>query len=627
MKKYYIAIFTLILSINLLSQQSPYYDGTSSEVSNETGMTLFATLANLTANEHTNMLSYSEARECLKVIDLEPGQSDNVLLIYGFSNNMCPSSSSDDRDHLRRDKDDFGGGQTCEWNREHTFANSLANPDLDSSGDNGTAYSDAHNLRASDVGRNGERGNLKFTTGSGNSYNTGSGWYPGDDSTGGTDWRGDAARIVMYMYLRYGTQCYPSLVANGTTNSIDSNMIDLLLDWNAADPVSAYEDVRNTYHENTSNTYGQGNRNPFIDNPHLATRIWGGTPAEDRWGIFATDTEDPSVPMNLSVSNETSSTIDLDWTASTDNTGVTGYDIYVDGMFDSSSATNSHTITGLSASTPYSFTVLAKDAANNMSAQSSSVNGTTTAGGSGSGTTLYFSEYMEGSSLNKALEIANYTGAIVDPNDAVNTYTLKISTNGNATWNSTYTFPMSASINDGDVYVIGNTGLALCTGVVDDSNDVITGFNGNDAIGLFKNDILIDILGTLGDGTTYASNTTLVRKTSIDSPNTTYTASEWDTFASNTCTDLGVHTQTLGTNNYNLSEIKLYPNPTSGDVLNIDANQNLSITIFDLLGKKLIIDSVSSSKKQVDISKLKSGAYFIKLSSEDGTATRKFIKQ
>ena len=149
-------------------------------------------------------------------------------------------------------------------------------------------------------------------------------------------------------------------------------------------------------------------------------------------------------------------------------------------MFNQTVAGTTATVSSLSALTTYGFTVLAKDAQGNSSAQSTSVDGTTLAGGGGgTGSSLYFSEYIEGSSFNKALEIANYTGSTVDLNDVANTYTLKISTNGSATWNSTYSFPAGAMITDGDVYVIGNTGLAICTGVVDDSDDTITGFNGN----------------------------------------------------------------------------------------------------------------------------------------------------
>lgn len=55
------------------------------------------------------------------------------------------------------------------------------------------------------------------------------------------------------------------------------------LDWNAQDPVSQYEINRN----NTLNTL-QGNRNPFIDNPYLATIIWNGPSAADTWGLLST---------------------------------------------------------------------------------------------------------------------------------------------------------------------------------------------------------------------------------------------------------------------------------------------------------------------------------------------------
>lgn len=618
MKKNYFIIYLLLINLTIFAQQ-PYYNDINTELTTLTGIPLRDALATKISNTHTNTLSYSDAREALKIIDLEPTSSTHVLLIYGFSNNTCPTSTSDDNDHRTRNSSDFGGGTTCEWNREHVYAQSQGTPVLGQSGPG----ADAHHLRASDVQRNGQRGNLHFITGSGNSGSTGGGWYPGNE------WKGDVARIIMYMYVRYGSQCLPSGITIGSSNSIDSNMINLLLDWNAEDPVSGYEDNRNTYLENTGNTYGQGNRNPFIDNPRLATRIWGGTLAEDRWGIYGGgDTQDPTVPTNLSVSNETSSTIDLDWTASTDDTAVTGYDIYVGGVYNSSSATNSHTVTGLSASTTYSFTVLAKDAANNMSAQSTAIDGTTTEGSSG-GSELFFSEYIEGSSNNKVLEIVNITGATVD----LSTYTIKKSVNGAATWDTTiYSFPSSTEITNGDVYVVANSSTSL--GACDSSIDDLTGssvlqFNGNDPVGLFNNDVLIDIIGTLGGGSSnFAQNTTLVRNDNISSPNTTYTPSEWTSFASNECSDLGTHTAVLGVEKLNnLSLVKIYPNPASGNTLTVSTNQDLSVQVFNILGKQVLADTVSSTRTNVDISNLETGMYLIRLSSDNGSTTKKFIKK
>jgi endonuclease I len=272
MKKIYSLL--ALLSISLILAQAgtpatPYYDGSNWTL---TGTALKDALATKITSTHTNFLSYTPGVwEASKVTDLDPNNSNNVLLIYGWENGTDGSVTND----RSRDKTN-NGGSTGQWNREHVFAKSLGSPSLDD-GAPSDAGEDAHHLRPSDVQWNNSRGNLKFATGSGNSGTVTGGWYPGDE------WKGDVARMMMYMYLRYGSQCLPINVGTGTSPASDSNMVNLFLQWNVEDPVSAFEDARNTYHGNTSNTYAQGNRNPFIDNPYLATEIWGGTAAENRW--------------------------------------------------------------------------------------------------------------------------------------------------------------------------------------------------------------------------------------------------------------------------------------------------------------------------------------------------------
>jgi endonuclease I len=298
MKKIYSLLFLLSLTIGFAqagAPATPYYNGFNWT---QTGMTLKSALATKITTTHTNFLTYTpEVWEATKVTDLDPtdGTNTNVLLLYGFSSNMCPASTSDDNDHRRRDKNSNGGSNSCEWNREHVFAKSLGNPPLDDSGTS-DAGEDAHHLRACDVDRNGNRADEKFAQSTGNSHDvTASTWYPGDE------WKGDVARMIMYMYLRYGSQCLPTYVGVGTPAASDANMIDLFLQWNADDPVSQYEDNRNTYHGNSANTYAQGNRNPFIDNPYLATVIWGGPMAQNRWpGIFL-GTESFDALANVSI--------------------------------------------------------------------------------------------------------------------------------------------------------------------------------------------------------------------------------------------------------------------------------------------------------------------------------------
>ena len=87
--------------------------------------------------------------------------------------------------------------------------------------------------------------------------------------------------------------------------------------------------------------------------------------------FLVVDKEAPSIPMNVDASTITDRSVSLAWTASTDNVGVTGYEIYRDGVKVGTSVTNSYTDSGLIASTHYNYTVKAYDMAQNISASSS----------------------------------------------------------------------------------------------------------------------------------------------------------------------------------------------------------------------------------------------------------------
>lgn len=253
----------LALTSVLFAQNVPaYYDDVNI---NLTGQALQTELSDKVTTSQFFTPTYTPGVwDALKQTDLDPNNSSRVILVYGFSD--TDGVTNTDR---TRSKDDNGGG-TTDWNREHVYPKSLGNPNLGTSGPG----ADVHHLRPSDVSRNSSRGSRKFADGSGNSAITSQGhWYPGDE------FKGDVARMVLYMYLRYGDRCLPNNVGIGSTNSSDGNMIDLFLEWNAEDPVSALELQRNPIVENI-----QGNRNPFIDNPAFATTIWGGPQAENLFG-------------------------------------------------------------------------------------------------------------------------------------------------------------------------------------------------------------------------------------------------------------------------------------------------------------------------------------------------------
>ncbi|WP_299682146.1 endonuclease [uncultured Dokdonia sp.] len=431
MKKSLLMVALFCVTTIAFSQIPSYYDDVNLTLQ---GSSLQSELSTKVTNTHTTFLSYTPGVwEALQAADLDPTNTNNVLLIYGYDD--TDGNTLTDRS---RDKN-LNGGSAGEWNREHAYPRSLGNPNLGSTGPG----SDAHHIRPSDIQLNSQRSNRKYATGSGNAGVTAQGnFYPGDE------WKGDVARMMLYMYIRYNNRCLPSNVGVGNAVASDANMIDLFLQWNVEDPVSAFEDTRNGVLAGI-----QGNRNPFIDNPAFATQIWGGPQAEDRFG---------------------------------DGSGNPGPDP-----------------------------------------------------GDTSTTELFFSEYVEGSSFNKALEVANFTGATV----SLSNYSLRKQTNGAGGWSAD--FSLSGSLSNETVYVVAHS--SANTAILNVANTTTTNsaitFNGNDAVGLFKNGVLIDIIGTFNGGSSnFAKDVTLRRKATVVSPSTTYTTSEWDSFPSNTTDDLGSHT-------------------------------------------------------------------------------------
>src|SRR5437879_2721506 len=112
----------------------------------------------------------------------------------------------------------------------------------------------------------------------------------------------------------------------------------------------------------------------------VATDLLGGTWTSDPVAVTVfNDTTPPTVPTGLTATAVSSSQVNLSWTASSDNVGVSGYRVYRGGTQIATRSTTSFTNTGLSASTTYTYPLTAYDAAGNLSAQSSSASATTPA--------------------------------------------------------------------------------------------------------------------------------------------------------------------------------------------------------------------------------------------------------
>ena len=168
-------------------------------------------------------------------------------------------------------------------------------------------------------------------------------------------------------------------------------------------------------------------------------------------------------------------------------------------------------------------------------------------------TELFFSEYIEGSSNNKALEIYNGTGAAIDL--AANGYNIQMHFNGNPV--ATLTINLTGSVANGDVYVVAQSSASATILAQADQTNGSGWFNGDDAVVLRKGTTVIDVIGQIGSdpgtewgtGLTSTADNTLRRKLTIETGDTNGSDAfdpsvEWDGFATDTFGGLGCYSGT-----------------------------------------------------------------------------------
>jgi endonuclease I len=203
--------------------------------------------------------NYGDVWNMLKAADVNPENNNQIWLLYteiGRAKSLQQGS-------------DGGVGK---WNREHIYPQSKGGfTDGTSSTADGKdvfmatdathiehGHGDAHHLRPADPNENSTRNN--------SSYGVGAGYYNGPAGTGGS-WRGDVARSLMYMTLRYNGL---TLVSGDPAAVGQMGNLDNLIAWSSSDKPDDYEMNRN----NVIYTW-QNNRNPFIDLPELASYVYG----------------------------------------------------------------------------------------------------------------------------------------------------------------------------------------------------------------------------------------------------------------------------------------------------------------------------------------------------------------
>ena len=221
--------------------------------------------------------NYAEVWQMLAEADQNPLNSSQVWLMYVEQ----PRSKLDQQS---------GPGGTGKWNREHIYCQSRGNFQLDDelpndgidvwsstdANDIMAGGADGHHLRAEDSPENSARNNKNYGVDP-----TGTDDYNGPAGTAGS-WRGDVARALFYMAVRYNGLN----VVNGFPAEPTGNIGDLatLLTWNATDRADDYE----MNHNNVIYNW-QRNRNPFVDYPLLADFVFGSRTNEIWYSSLSND--------------------------------------------------------------------------------------------------------------------------------------------------------------------------------------------------------------------------------------------------------------------------------------------------------------------------------------------------
>ncbi len=398
-----------------------YYD----TVNEASAATLRSTLHDV-IDDHTRIPYTSTATDTWNVLELadeDPNNSSNILDVY-----------------LNESYTKHGAGNN-DYNREHVWAKSYGFPN---DGSTNYPYTDCHHLFLCNDSYNSSRGNKPFSTVGGtgttekvtvvnNSVGGGSGTYPGwsgwYDSTYWEVWwdrRGDIARAMFYMDVRYeggthGVTGYTepdliltdtlTLIQNSNTGSNETTaymgLLSDLLQWHLDDPVDAKETSRN------DNIYAyQGNRNPFIDHPEWVACLFNGT-------CGGGDSTPPVAPAGLAATAGDGA-VSLDWNDNSES-DLDGYTVYratsSGGPFSAVNSTlltaSLYNDTGLTNNTTYYYVVTASDNSSNESASSNEASATPTGSGGSGGTEVWINEFHydnTGSDTGEFVEIAGTAG-------------------------------------------------------------------------------------------------------------------------------------------------------------------------------------------------------------------------
>lgn len=271
---------------------------------------------------------------------------------------------------------------------------------------------------------------------------------------------------------------------------------------------------------------------------------------------------------------------------------------------------------------------------------------------------LFISEYVEGSGNNKALEIFNPTAQPIN----LSGYSVARYSNGEDFIAAGAETNLVGVIEPNSAFVLVNgqtttqgtspacsPELQLLADQLDNAHPAPTYMNGDDAVVLKKNGVIIDHFGRIGQrpttawsdefpydgsaGTWWTKDHALQRKPTvlkgvISNPDVFIVTTEWDSLPEDTWTNLGIHTCNCvaSINKINSNEFSVYPNPSNSKVYLKSVSSFTSVALVNVLGQEVLtLNNLNTNAATLNVANLEKGIYVVRIKNSDATISNKQI--
>lgn len=335
------------------------------------------------------------------------------------------------------------------------------------------------------------------------------------------------------------------------------------------------------------------------------------------------DTQAPTAPTNLSASGTTTTTTVLSWTASSDNVGVTGYDVFNGNTNIGSTTSTSVTVNSLTPATAYTFRVRAKDAAGNTSGFSNSVTVTTLSEGNPP------ANYCTASGNNAAYEWIDYVKLNNMTNSSGSDGGYKDNTNmtanlpyGSNTIQFSAGFSSSSYSEYWKIFIDYNK-----DGDFTDAGELIVSGTSSNA-NIYQATFTVPTSATAG-----STRMRVMMKygTSSNASCGTFTYGEVEDYTVVIGGSMEADNQELVSGQdleaRGIEEYTIYPNPVSTGELTISKTTAVDVqyALIDILGKKVLKGVLTERENRIDISSIQTGMYIVEIFDGQKTSTQKVV--